>query len=136
MGFPEQPTNRRHCTPDRSPAPPDLDASTERRGSLYRQITNGGSWTAYLLLHILQCWRACALYEENQAIDMVLYCSGVMYKYCSCLGVFPIKHNAEGKYINNEIFNNIPHFIKNRSHANIIQDGFVAYEDKLIMCKI
>ena len=35
-----------------------------------------------------------------------------MYKYYFCLGLYPIKHNEEGKYIHNKTFNNKPHFIK------------------------
>ena len=32
----------------------------------------GNLGTADLLLHIAQCWRACAVNEENQALHMVL----------------------------------------------------------------
>ena len=41
----------------------------------------GNSGTAYLLLHILQCWLECAVYEDDWYIPMVLYCSVIMYKY-------------------------------------------------------
>ena len=44
--------------------------------------------TSYLLLHIVQCCRACAVDEERRAIPMVLYCSGTMYKYYSHPGFF------------------------------------------------
>ena len=67
--------------------------------------------TSDLLVHIVNYWRACAVNEENWYLPIVLYCSHMMYQYYSRLGFFPIKHNEEGKYIHNEIFNNIPHFI-------------------------
>ena len=85
----------------------------------------GNSGTADLLLHIVKCWRACAVNEENLTIPMFLYCYGMMYKYYSCLWFFPIKHNEEGKYIHSEIFNSIIHFIKNRLHVYCIQDSFL-----------
>ena len=53
----------------------------------------------------------------------------------SCLVVLPIKHNEEGKYIHNKIFNNIPHLFKNHLHVNCIQDGFVMYNDKVSIRK-
>ena len=57
--------------------------------------------TVDLLLHIVHCWSTCAVDEEKYAVPVVLYCSGMMYKYYSCLGFFPIKYNEEGKYIHN-----------------------------------
>ena len=45
----------------------------------------GNSGTADLLLHILQCWSACAVDEEKLDLRMVLYSSGIMYKSYSCL---------------------------------------------------
>ena len=80
----------------------------------------GKSGTADLLLQIVQCWCEYAVNEENKDIPLVLYCSGVMYQYNSYLGFLPIKHNVEGKTIHNEIFNNIPHFIKNCLHVDFI----------------
>ena len=65
-----------------------------------------------LLLHIVYCWSLCAFDEDKLYLPMVLYRSGMIYKYYSLLGVFPIKHIEEGKDIHNEIFKNIPHFIK------------------------
>ena len=53
----------------------------------------GNSVTAYVLLHIVQCWHECAVIEEDQAIPVVMYCSHMMYEYYSHLGFFPIKHN-------------------------------------------
>ena len=47
--------------------------------------------TAYLLLHILQCWLACAVDKYNWDIPMVLYYSGTMYKNHPCLEFIPIK---------------------------------------------
>ena len=67
---------------------------------------------------------------------MLLYCSGMIYNYYSCLGFLPIKHNREGKYIHNEIFNNILHFIKNIVRVNFLEDGFFVYYYKVIICKI
>ena len=60
---------------------------------------------------------------------------GMMYKHCSHLGFFPIKNNEEGKYIQNEIFNNIPHFIKKRLRVDCIQYGFVMYKNNVIVIK-
>ena len=85
----------------------------------------GNSGTEILLLHILQCWSACAVDEYNWNLHMVLYSLSMMYKHYSFLGFYPIKHNEEGKYTHNEIFNNIPHFIKKRLHINCLQYGFV-----------
>ena len=96
----------------------------------------GNSGTADLLLHILQYWSACAVDEENQAVPMVMYCSHMMYKYYSFIGFSPIIHNGEEKTIQNELFNNIPHFIKNRLRVDCIQDGFVMYNYKLMLRKI
>ena len=56
---------------------------------------------------------------------MFVYCSGMMYKYYSILWFLPIKYNVEVKYINNEIFNNIPHFVKNHLCVNFLQDGLL-----------
>ena len=72
---------------------------------------------------------------ENRALPMVLYCSHIMYQYYSRLGFPQIKQIEEGKYIQNEIFNNIPNFIKNRLHVECIQDSFVMYNDKVILRK-
>ena len=60
----------------------------------------------------------------------------MIHKYYSCLGIPPIKHNEEGKYIHNEIFNNIPHFIKIRLHVYFFQGGFVMYKNKVTLHKI
>ena len=94
------------------------------------------SVTADLLLQIVQCWNACAVDEEKLALHIVLYCSGIMYKYYSRNLFFPIKHNEEGKYIYNEILNNIPHFIIIKPlRIDFLQDGFVMYSNKVILCK-
>ena len=60
----------------------------------------------------------------------------MMYKYYSRLGIFPNKHNEDGKNIHDEIFNNLPYFIKNRLHVDCLQDGFVMHKDKVIICEI
>ena len=96
----------------------------------------GNSGTEYLLLHIEQGWRKCAVDEEKPAIPMVLYCSGMVYKYYSYLGFLPIKHSESGKYIHIEIFNKIPHFTKNRLHIDCLQYCFVMYKNKIIICRI
>ena len=49
--------------------------------------------TVDLLLHILQSWVACVVDEKKWSLIMVLYCSGIMYKYENRLGFFPIKDN-------------------------------------------
>ena len=59
----------------------------------------------------------------------------MMYRYYSLLGFLQIKHNEEGKYIHNEISNNIPHFIKKSLHVDCIQDGFFIYKKKIILCR-
>ena len=59
-----------------------------------------------------------------------------MYKYHSSLGFLPIKNNEEGKCIHNEIFKNIPHFIKNCLCVNFLQDGFGVYNDRVRIIKI
>ena len=46
-----------------------------------------------LLLHMIKFWRACAVDEDNRAITMVLYYSGMMYKYYYHLRFNPIKIN-------------------------------------------
>ena len=51
-------------------------------------VNMGNLGTAYLLLHIVQCWGACADNEGNQALPLVLYFSNTMYKYYSCLGFY------------------------------------------------
>ena len=44
-----------------------------------------------LLLHIVQWCRACAVDKNKWDIYIVLYCTGMMYKYYSRLGFLPIK---------------------------------------------
>ena len=60
----------------------------------------------------------------------------MVYKYHSCFVFFSIKQNHEGKYIHNEIFNNIPYFDKTRLHVNCLKDGFFMYNDKVLTRKI
>ena len=67
---------------------------------------------------------------------MVLKFSGIMYKSYSCTGFYQIKHNNEGKDINNEFFNNIQHFIKYHLHVNFFQDGFIMCNSKVPILKI
>ena len=55
------------------------------------------SGTEDLLLHIVQCWRACAVYEDKQGLPMVLYCSGMMYKYYYRLRFPPIRKMRKEK---------------------------------------
>ena len=95
------------------------------KDTIIGHLVNSG--TTDLLFHIVQCLRTCSVNEENWALYIVLYCSHMMYEYNYCLGFSPIKHNEEGKYIHNEIFNNIPHFIRNRQRVDFLQDGFVVY---------
>ena len=85
----------------------------------------GNSGTSDLLLQMVQCWRECKVDVENQYLSMVLYCSHMMYSYYYRILFTPIKLNEGVKYIHNEIFNNIPHFIKNHLHGDCIQYGFV-----------
>ena len=95
----------------------------------------GNSGTEYWLLHIVQCWSPCELDEEKWDLPMVLYYSGMMYKYYSCVGFSYIKQNEEVNDIHNEIFNNIPHFIKICLHDDFIQDGLVMYRNKILILK-
>ena len=46
------------------------------------------SGTEDLLLHIVQCWRWGVFDKQNRYFPIVMYCSGMMYKYYSCLKVF------------------------------------------------
>ena len=55
----------------------------------------GKSGTADLLIQVVQCWHACAVYEEKRDLPVVLYSSGMMFKYYFCFEFFPIKHNEE-----------------------------------------
>ena len=77
-----------------------------------------------LLLHIVQCWHVFEVDKENWGLTIVLYCLGIIYKYYSRLGFIPTKQKQDGKQIHNEIFNNIPHFIKNSLHVNFSSRRF------------
>ena len=55
------------------------------------------SGTVDLLLHLVHFWSARADYEEKLALPMVLYFSGIIYKYYSGIGFPPIKKNEEEK---------------------------------------
>ena len=71
---------------------------------LYKDTIIGdlvSSGAADLLLHIVQCWSACAVNEEKRDPPMVIYCSVRMYKYYSSLGLFQIKYNERVKDIQN-----------------------------------
>ena len=50
------------------------------------------------------------------------------------MSLYPFK-NEKGKHIHNEIFNNIPHFIKSCLHFNYLQDDFFMYNDKVLIIK-
>ena len=78
-----------------------------------------------MLLYILQCWSACEVDKDNRALPMVMYFSGMIYKYNFYLEFIPVKKNEEGKEIHDEIFNNIPHFIKNCLYVKCLQYNFV-----------
>ena len=39
----------------------------------------GNSDIENFLLHMVQCWCACAVVEYNRDLPMVLHCSGIMY---------------------------------------------------------
>ena len=109
------------------------DIEVSYKDTIIGHLVNSG--TSDLLLHVVQCWRAYAADEEKQALTMVMYCSGMIYKYYSHLGFLSINTQQGRENIHHEIFNNIPHFIKNRLHVNFIQDGFVMYENKVIIRK-
>ena len=66
---------------------------------------------------------------------MVFNFSGMIYKYYYRIGVSSIIINKEGEYIHNKIFNNIPHFTKERLRVGFLQYGFVMYKNKLIIHK-
>ena len=50
-----------------------------------RMVHLVNSGTSDLLWQIVQCWRVCALDREKGSQPMVLHCSGMKYKYYSCL---------------------------------------------------
>ena len=83
----------------------------------------GNAGTEDLLLHIIQYWCACEFSKEIQYLHVSLYFSYMVYKYYYFIGLLPMKYNDKGN-IYNEIFNNIPHFVKNSLHANFLQDVF------------
>ena len=56
---------------------PDIKESY--KDTIIGHLRNSG--TTDLLLRIVQYLRACAVDEEKRALPMVLYCSGMMYKY-------------------------------------------------------
>ena len=66
----------------------------------------------------------------------MVFFSYLIYKCYSRLGFSPIKHDWEGKDVHNEIFNNIPHFIKNHLRVYFIQDGFFMCNNKVILRQI
>ena len=59
----------------------------------------GNSGTVYLVLQIVQCWRACAVDEDKRVLTMVLYCSGIVYKYIIVLVLPPSKTPGKEKII-------------------------------------
>ena len=58
-------------------------------------------------------------------------CINIIY----ILGLFQSK-NEEGKDIHNEIFKNIPNFIKNRLRVKCLQDILVVYNYKVLIHKL
>ena len=59
----------------------------------------------------------------------------MMYKHYYHLGFYLIKHNEKGKDTHNEIFNNIPDFVKNGLPVDCLKNGFVMYKNKVILRK-
>ena len=49
----------------------------------------GNSGTAYLLIHIVQCWIECSVSEKNKSLPMILYYSHMMYTYYYKSLIFP-----------------------------------------------
>ena len=64
---------------------------------------------------------------------MVMYCSGMMNKYYSCLGFLSIKHNEDGKEIINEIFNNT--IFHHKIFMSTVFNMVFMYNDRLIILK-
>ena len=58
----------------------------------------------------------------------------IVYTYYSHLEFPQFKTMRKGKNYN-EMFNNIPHFIKNHLHVDYLQDGFVMYKNEEILLK-
>ena len=56
------------------------------------------------------------------------------YKYYSRILFIPIKHIKEGKY--KEVFNNLPHFIKNILHVNCLHNILLVYNDNVLIRKL
>ena len=96
----------------------------------------GNSGTEYWLLRIVQCWSPCELDEEKWDLPMVLYYSGMMYKYYSCVGFSYIKQNEEVNDIHKKKFNNIANIIKNILHVNCLHDISVMYNYNVLICKL
>ena len=69
------------------------DIEEPYKDKIIGHLQNSG--TSDLLLKILQCCRACAFDEDKQVLPMVLYCSGMMYKYYSGIGFLQINHKEE-----------------------------------------
>ena len=63
------------------------------KDTIIGNLVNSG--TACLLIHTVQCCSVCAVDKDNFDLPIVIYCSGMMYKYYYRLGFFPIKHNEE-----------------------------------------
>ena len=40
-----------------------------------------------LSLQLVHCWHACTFNEENKALTLVLFCSHMLFKYYSHLGL-------------------------------------------------
>ena len=64
---------------------------------------------------------------------MVLLCLYMMYKYYYFLGFPTIKHNEEGNDIYKEVFQNILHLKNIYIRVNFRHDGFVMYNDNVLI---
>ena len=95
----------------------------------------GNSGAVDISLQMVQCWRSCAVDEDNWDLPIVLCFLVMMYKYYSRLEFSPDQTQLGSKNIHNKIFNNIPQFIKNCIHINFLQYGFFMCNDKVLFHK-
>ena len=87
-----------------------------------------------LLLHIVELWRTYAVDEGNRFLPVVIYSSGMMYKYYYHLKFIPIKH-TEKENASIKIIQQYNIFHQNCLHVNCLHYGFVMYNVNLLIRK-
>ena len=109
------------------------DIEESYKHAIIGNMVNSG--TSYLLLHIIQRCRACAFNEKSRFYLWFFIVHTICINIVLIVDFYQSTHNEEVKYIHNEIFNNIPHFIKNRLCFDCLQVGFVVYKNKVVIFK-